>query len=378
MAKRKTTSQRRKTTARDDPRADARTEQSDREAMHGAPATAGGRTRGRTARASEVGTQYRAIQREIDEKDQRKSEGAQGKKGHGKSQGVQAGTRAQPTPPLPEQHLAKPGLESELNPRPNYLAPAYEGSNKLRDMVAIITGGDSGIGRAVAVLYAREGADVAIIYLPDEQSDAEETRDAVEQEGRRCLLIPGDVSDWGFCQRAVQQAVDELGKLDILVNNAAFQEHVESLDDLTPEHFDRTMKTNLYGYFYMAKASLPHLHAGSSIINSGSVTGLSGNAHLVDYSMTKGGIHAFTKSLSENLVEKGIRVNAVAPGPVWTPLNPADAEASKVAKFGADTPMGRPAQPEELSPIYVFLAAPSCSSYITGAVFPVLGGEISR
>lgn len=369
VAKRKTTQQGRKTTARRD---DARTDASDHEAMQGAPATAGGRT----TRSSAVATQYRAIQREVDRADQKKGKAKQG--GEEQKKAAQTGTRAQPIPPLPEQHIAKPGLESQLRPRPNYLAPGYEGSNKLRDMVAIITGGDSGIGRAVAVLYAREGADVAIVYLSDEQSDAEETRDAVEREGRRCLLIPGDVSDWGFCQRAVQQTVKELGKLDILVNNAAFQEHVQSLDDLTPEHFDRTMKTNLYGYFYMAKASLPHLHAGSSIINTGSVTGLSGNAHLLDYSMTKGGIHAFTKSLSENLLEQGIRVNAVAPGPVWTPLNPADAEASKVAKFGADTPMGRPAQPEELSPIYVFLAAPSCSSYITGAVFPVLGGEISR
>jgi len=338
--------------------------------LQGAPATKGG---GRTAQKAT--SQYRSIQREIDQRDQHKAK-QQGQPSKQKAP-AQAGTRDQPVPPLPKQHLQKPGLESELNPRPNYLAPGYEGSNKLRDMVAIITGGDSGIGRSVAVLYAREGADVAIIYLPVEQSDAEETRQAVENEGRRCLLIPGDVSDWSFCQRAVQQTIDEFGQLDILVNNAAFQEHASSIEELTIEHFDRTMKTNLYGYFYMAKAALPHLHEGSAIINTGSVTGLNGSKDLLDYSMTKGGIHAFTKSLSENVLDKGIRVNAVAPGPVWTPLNPADAKPDEVAKFGADVPMGRPAQPEELSPLYVFLAAPSCSSYITGGVFPVIGGEHS-
>jgi NAD(P)-dependent dehydrogenase (short-subunit alcohol dehydrogenase family) len=225
------------------------------------------------------------------------------------------------------------------------------------------------------VLYAREGADVAIVYLPDEQSDAEETQRAVEDEGGRCLLLPGDVSSFDFCEEVVERTLQEFGRLDILVNNAAFQEHAASLDDITPEHFDRTMKTNLYGYFYMAKAALPHLKKGSSIINTGSVTGLQGSPQLLDYSTTKGGIHAFTKSLSENVLQKGIRVNAVAPGPVWTPLNPADKPADKVAEFGSDVPMKRPAQPEELSPVYVFLAAPSCSSYITGEVIPVIGGQ---
>jgi NAD(P)-dependent dehydrogenase (short-subunit alcohol dehydrogenase family) len=355
---------------RDQREPDRQEQQQDDAAMQGA---AGTRTGGRTA--SKTTTEYRTNQRTTDQRDQQKSESKGGKE---KQQPSQPGTRAQPTPPLPKQHIQKPGLESELNPRPNYMAPGYEGSNKLRDTVAIITGGDSGIGRSVAVLYAREGADVAIVYLPVEQSDAEETRQAVEGEGRRCLLIPGDVSDWSFCQQAVQRTVDEFGKLDILVNNAAFQEHAKSLDELTPEHFDRTMKTNLYGYFYMAKAAMPHLHEGSAIVNTGSVTGLVGNKNLLDYSMTKGGIHAFTKSLSENVIEKGIRVNAVAPGPVWTPLNPADQEPENITKFGADTPMGRPAQPEELAPTYVFLAAPSCSSYITGAVIPVIGGEQSR
>jgi NAD(P)-dependent dehydrogenase (short-subunit alcohol dehydrogenase family) len=384
------TSARKAASTRGDQRQDTR----DRD-MRASPATrSGGRTGGRTGgraggrTAQKTTTQYRTIQRETDQREQQRQKQQQGKQqgkqqggakqgGQGQQKAAQAGPRAEPAPPMPRQHLEKPGLESDVNPRPRYLAPGYEGSNKLRDMVAIITGGDSGIGRSVAVLYAREGADVAIIYLPVEQSDAEETRQAVEKEGRRCLLIPGDVSSWEFCQRAVQQTIDELGKLDILVNNAAFQEHAESIDELTIEHFDRTMKTNLYGYFYMAKAALPHLHQGSAIINTGSVTGLHGAKQLLDYSMTKGGIHAFTKSLSENVIDKGIRVNAVAPGPVWTPLNPADAPPDKVAKFGSDVPMGRPAQPEELSPLYVFLAAPSCSSYITGAVYEVIGGEQS-
>jgi NAD(P)-dependent dehydrogenase (short-subunit alcohol dehydrogenase family) len=241
-------------------------------------------------------------------------------------------------------------------------------------MIALITGGDSGIGRAVAVLYAREGADVAIVYL-NEHDDAEETRQAVEAEGRRAVLIPGDVTDFEFCRDAVETTIRELGGLDILVNNAAFQEHASSLEDISEEQFDRTFKTNIYGYFHMAKAALPHLKEGSSIVNSGSVTGIEGSKDLLDYSATKGAIHAFTKSLAQNLVDKGIRVNCVAPGPVWTPLNPADVGPEKVAEFGSKVPMKRPAQPEELAPAYVFLAAPSCSSYITGEILPVLGGN---
>ncbi|HEX7049822.1 MAG TPA: SDR family oxidoreductase [Longimicrobiales bacterium] len=286
---------------------------------------------------------------------------------------VQTGAREYPAPPFPSQHLEKPGIEAELRPRPQYTAPGYKGSEKLKDMAAIITGGDSGIGRAVAVLFAREGADVAVVYLSEEQ-DAEETKTAVEHEGRRALLIPGDVTDPGFCRYAVERTIDAFGRLDILVNNAAFQQHALSLEDLTEEQFDRTIKTNLYGYFHMAKAAVPHMNAGASIINTGSITGLIGQGRLLDYSATKGAIHAFTKSLAENLADRGIRVNAVAPGPVWTPLNPADIDAEQVEQFGAGVPMKRPAQPEEISPAYVFLAAPVCSSYITGEVLPVLGG----
>ena len=239
----------------------------------------------------------------------------------------------------------------------------------------MITGGDSGIGRAVAVLYAREGADVAIVYLPEEQSDAEETRDAIAAEGKRCLLIPGDVRDAKFCERAVKQTINELGRLDVLVNNAAFQQHQESIEDISDEQFERTFRTNIFGYFFMARAAIPHLDKGSAIVNTGSITGMQGSKELLDYSATKGAIHAFTKSLAQSLVEKNIRVNCVAPGPIWTPLNVADKEAKKAAKHGKDTPMQRPGQPEEVAPAYVFFASNADSSYITGEVLTLLGGE---
>ena len=205
-------------------------------------------------------------------------------------------------------------------------------------------------------------------------ADAEDTRRAVEKEGRRCITISGDVADPEFCEEAVTRTSKQLGRLDLLVNNAAFQEHVEDFEDLTEAHFDRTLKTNLYGYFHMAKAAVPHMKPGSAIVMTGSVTGLLGSKNLLDYSMTKGGIHAFVRSLAGQLIDKGIRVNAVAPGPVWTPLNPADRDAESVSKFGGNTPMKRPAQPEEIAPAFVFLASPSCSSYITGEILPVVGG----
>lgn len=276
---------------------------------------------------------------------------------------------------MPEQHQPKPGIESKLKPRPNYQAPHYKGADRLKDKVALITGGDSGIGRAVAVLFAREGADVAFTYLPEEQSDAEETGEAIELEGRRALLIAGDLLDPNFSPDAVEQTVDSLGKLDILVNNAAFQQHQESLEELTEEQWDRTFKTNIYSYFRMTKAALPHLKKGSAIVNCGSITGLEGSKHLLDYSATKGAIHAFTKSLAQNLVDQGIRVNCVSPGPVWTPLNPSDKPAKEIAKFGADTPMKRPAQPEEIAPAFVYFASEIDSSYVTGEVLTLLGGE---
>jgi NAD(P)-dependent dehydrogenase (short-subunit alcohol dehydrogenase family) len=256
--------------------------------------------------------------------------------------------------------------------KPRFDAPDYKGSGKLDGKVAIITGGDSGIGRSVAVLYAREGADVAIVYLTAHE-DAEETKRWVEKEGRRCLLIPGDVKDSKFCQQAVEKTVKEFGHLDILVNNAAFQEHADSLQDITDERLEETFRTNIFGYFYMARAAVPHMKEGASIVNTASVVALRGSSHLLDYSSTKGAIIAFTLSLAQNLIGKGIRVNAVAPGPVWTPLNPADQKPEAVREFGKDTVMKRPAQPEELSPAYVFLASPVCSSYITGIVLPVTG-----
>ena len=325
--------------------------------------------------ADAVADRQRRLQREQEQHEHPQAKG-QGEGGGGEPKAVQAGAREHPER-MPAQRLDKPGLEADMQLRPQFLAPDYRGSGKLEGFAAIVTGGDSGIGRAVAVLFAREGADVAVLYL-NEHVDAEETKRCVEAEGRRCLTIPGDVKDPAFCRQAVEQVVRDFGRLDVLVNNAAFQEHAESIDQITEERWNETLQTNIGGYFHMVKAALPHLKQGASIINSGSVVGLRGSGQLLDYAATKGAIHAFTKALASNLMDKGIRVNAVAPGPVWTPLNPADGPESKVERFGTQTDMKRAAQPEELSPAYVFLAAPVCSGYISGIVLPVTGsvGEI--
>jgi NAD(P)-dependent dehydrogenase (short-subunit alcohol dehydrogenase family) len=284
-------------------------------------------------------------------------------------------TREHPKSPLPAQTQPKPGLDSKMKPRPQYQAPTYRGSGKLEGKVALITGGDSGIGRAVAVLFAREGADVAIVYLPVEQSDAETVRAAVKDEGRQVLLLAGDVTDRAFCDRAVEDTVQHFGQLDILVNNAAYQETRKSLEEITDEELDKTFRTNIYAYFWLARAAVKHLPKGGVIINCGSITGLEGNKHLPDYAATKGAIHAFTKSLAMLLSEREIRVNCVAPGPIWTPLQPVSKSAEEVAEHGADTPMGRPGQPEEVAPAFVFFASEADSSYISGEVLTLLGGE---
>ncbi|MCA1856315.1 SDR family oxidoreductase [Massilia oculi] len=316
------------------------------------------------ANEEDVANKQKAIQNRQDQRDGSMQKG-------GGDEPVQTGVQ-QPAPPMPEQHLAKPGIEAQMALKPKFMAEGYKGSGKLEGMAAIVTGADSGIGRAVAVLFAREGADVAVMYL-NEHEDAEETRRCIEAEGRRCITIAGDVKDAAFCNDAVEKVVAEFGRLDVLVNNAAFQEHAGSLLDITEERLDETFRTNIYGYFHMARAALPHLKEGSSIINTGSVTGLKGSGKLLDYSATKGAIHAFTMSLAASVIDQGIRVNCVAPGPVWTPLNPADQSPEQIKEFGANTTYKRPAQPEELSPAYVFLASPVCSGYITGVILPVTG-----
>ena len=309
------------------------------------------------------------LQHNVDVKEKSSAKQTQDKK----KKPVQAGVHKQPENPMPKQHLSKPGNEYELELEPKFMAPAYKGSGKLKNMVAVITGADSGIGRAVAVLFAREGADVAVLYL-NEKKDAATTKQHVEEEGRRCITIAGDVKDPAFCASAIKKVMKEFGCIDVLVNNAAFQLHTKQIEELTEEHLQETLQTNIAGYFHMARAAVPHMKNGSSIINTGSETGLFGSKHLLDYSATKGAIHAFTKSLASNLLERGIRVNCVAPGPVWTPLNPADKRAEEVAKFGEDSDMGRPAQPEEISPAYVFLASPVTASYVNGVILPVMGG----
>lgn len=275
----------------------------------------------------------------------------------------------------PQQQDRQPGLESEMRPQPVAEDPTYRGSGKLEGKVALITGGDSGIGRAVAILFAREGARVAIAYL-NEHDDAQETARQVEQErGQRCLLFAGDVGDEAFCRDIVRQTVEQLGGLNILVNNAGEQHPQETIQDITGEQLERTFRTNLFSQFYLAKAAVEYLGQGDTIINTTSVTAYRGSPTLLDYAATKGAIVAFTRSLAHNLVEKGIRVNAVAPGPIWTPLIPSTFPAKKVATFGSDVPMGRAGQPEEVAPCYVFLACDD-SSYITGQTLHPNGGEI--
>jgi NAD(P)-dependent dehydrogenase (short-subunit alcohol dehydrogenase family) len=272
----------------------------------------------------------------------------------------------------PQVQDQQPGHETEMNPRPDY-EPRYPGSNRLQGKVALITGGDSGIGRATAVLFAREGADLAIMYL-NENEDAQETKRLVEREGRSCLTIAGDVGDPGFCRSAVDQVIQRFGKLDVLVNNAAEQHPKKEIEEITPDQIDRTFRTNIFGYFYMVQAAMPHLKKGTAIINTTSVTAYRGSSDLLDYSATKGAIVAFTRSLAQKLAGEGIRVNGVAPGPIWTPLIPSTFPAEKVKQFGANTPTKRPGQPNEVAPSYLFLASED-SSYITGSVLHPNGGD---
>jgi NAD(P)-dependent dehydrogenase (short-subunit alcohol dehydrogenase family) len=276
---------------------------------------------------------------------------------------------------IPPQHQEKqPGEESQMTPKPDSESKQYKGSGKLENKVALITGGDSGIGKATAILFAREGADISIVYY-DENEDAEKTKKLVEEEGGKCLLIRGDIKDEEFCNKAVEDTVSEFGKLNILVNNAAVQYPVEKFEEISVDQLDKTFRTNIYSYFYFTRSALRHLKKGDKIINTTSVTAYRGSPHLIDYASTKGAIVAFTRSLAGNLVKRGILVNAVAPGPIWTPLIPSSFDKEKVDKFGEDSPIGRPGQPEEIAPCYVFLASDDCS-YMTGQVLHPNGGEI--
>lgn len=276
---------------------------------------------------------------------------------------------------LPGQKLPYPAKQSDMTPQPDSDLSSYRAADKLRGKVAIITGGDSGIGRAVAIAFAMEGADVAIMYNENDD-DAQTTRALVEARGQRCLTLQRDVRDSAACRAAVAQTIDELGSLNILVNNAAYQMTQQRFEDISEEQFRRTLETNIFGYFYMAQAALPHFHTGDTIINTGSIVGLVGNSMLIDYCASKGAIHAFTKALALNLAERGIRVNAVAPGPVWTPNIPGTMPKEEVDRFGYEVALGRPGQPEELAPAYVFLAATD-ASFITGSIIEVTGGKLS-
>ncbi len=281
-----------------------------------------------------------------------------------------------PTPPFSKQDTGDlPGQEHSMDPEPQFTASQYKSADKLSGKVALITGGDSGIGRSVAVLFAREGAKITLTYLPEEEQDAKATVKYVEEAGGEALMVCCDVTKPDNCENVVSKTLEQFGQLDILVNNAAFQNHVDDVDSLSFEQWDKTFQTNIYGYFRMVKASLPHLQKGAAIINTGSITGLEGSAGLLDYSSTKGAIHAFTKTLAQELVDREIRVNCVAPGPVWTPLNPAERSRESAKHFGEKTPYGRPAQPEEMAPTYVYLASNADSGYLTGQVITLLGGS---
>ncbi len=280
-----------------------------------------------------------------------------------------------PKPPFIPQSITPPGIEGAMNPQPLYKAESYKAAGKLINKIALITGGDSGIGRSVALLFAREGADVVLVFLPEEKKDAEKIKLEIEALGRKVLLLAGDLKQADFCDQVIKNTLDHFKKIDILINNAAFQKHQPNLESVSFDQWELTFNSNIKSYFHLSKLVVTHMKPGSVIINTGSITGLEGSKELLDYSSTKGAIHAFTKSLAKNLVGKGIRVNCVAPGPVWTPLNPAERTDKGIKNFGADTPMGRPAQPEEIAPAYVFLASNADSGYISGLVLPILGGD---
>lgn len=284
---------------------------------------------------------------------------------------------SEPEPDFPEQKQRPPGLEADMDPRPRYRAERYRAAGKLTGKVALITGGDSGIGRAVALLFAREGADVAIVYLPYEQPDAEETQRVVEEQGRRCLLLPGDLCDPEFCRDVVERTVRDLGGLNILVSNAAYLNSKLQLEQLTAEDWDRTFKTNAYAYFHLVMAALPHLGEGDAIIATATEEALKGSTTMIDYAASKAAVITFTKSIAPHLAARGVRANVVAPGPTWTVLNVADQHMppGDLAQVGTETPIGRPAQPEEIAPAYVFLASDADSSFTTGEVIAVTGGE---
>ncbi len=283
--------------------------------------------------------------------------------------------QSEPRPPFPKQILSPPGKEYQMDPAPRFEAPLYLGATKLAGKKALITGGDSGIGRAIAILYAREGADVGITYLPEEKVDAAITVEHITYEGQRGYSIQADLTSYKACEHVIDAFVRHFGGIDILVNNAGIQKHIDHVEDLSVEQWDLTFQTNISSCFYLTKAALPHMKAGATIINTGSINGLEGNPKLIDYAATKGALHAYTKSLALALIDRGIRVNCVAPGPVWTPLNPAEQNSEAIRHFGEGVPYRRPAQPEEIAPAFVFLASETDSSYMTGEVLALLGGH---